>query len=336
MPTPWVPVVLANTRGMSRAEWCQQRHRGIGGSDAPVLCLDGGVYGKTPQDLWAEKRGMPSTTDETPAMRRGQALEDIVARLYQADTGYQVRRVNCILGHPVHPWMIANVDREIRGASEFPGPGILEIKCPGMRGFLRCKREGLPDHYQIQLQHYLAVTGRRWGAFAIFSAEFWELLHFPVQRDDELIALIGAKESAFWRHVENGVPPPPAEGHGGVLIPAIPIEQGDALHMEGDGWRSATENWMEAVSLVAEAERLRDDAASRIQNLMEASGASVAEGAGVRVSWKPQPGRVVFDHKGFAAAHPDLDLSPWTKRGKDSRPFRVVPLKQDDGGEAWT
>ena len=331
----WTPVVLADTKGMSREEWVRHRHRGIGGSDAPVLCLNGGVYGKTPLDLWAEKRGLSPVVEETPAMKRGKALESLVARLYQADTGYQVRRVNCILGHPVHPWMIANVDREVRGAAGFPGPGVLEIKCPGMRGFLRCKREGLPDHYQIQLQHYLAVTGRRWGAFAIFSAEFWELLHFPVQRDDGLIALIEAQEAAFWRHVEDGVPPTTDERPGPTL-PAIPLEDGEAVPMDGDGWRLATENWMEAVSLVGEAERLRDDAASRMQNLMESRGASVAEGAGVRVSWKPQPGRVSFDHKSFAAAHPDLDLSPWTKRGKGSRPFRVVPLKHDEEKEVWT
>ena len=36
------------------------------------------------------------------------------------------------------------------------------------------------------------VTGWKWGSFAIFSAERWELIHFDMVRDNELIEMMGA------------------------------------------------------------------------------------------------------------------------------------------------
>ncbi|WP_374555109.1 YqaJ viral recombinase family protein [Aquitalea pelogenes] len=42
------------------------------------------------------------------------------------DTGRKVRRVNAVLQHPAHRFMLANLDREVRCPDE--GWGILEIK----------------------------------------------------------------------------------------------------------------------------------------------------------------------------------------------------------------
>jgi predicted phage-related endonuclease len=60
----------------------------------------------------------------------GTMLEPIVAAHYTKRTGNKVRRVNAVL-HPKHPWMLANVDREVVGSSEVQ---LLECKTAGIHG----------------------------------------------------------------------------------------------------------------------------------------------------------------------------------------------------------
>jgi predicted phage-related endonuclease len=55
--------------------------------------------------------------DDTSPMFWGTMLEPIVAAHYTKRTGNKVRRVNAVLQHPEHPWMLANVDREVVGSS---------------------------------------------------------------------------------------------------------------------------------------------------------------------------------------------------------------------------
>ncbi len=43
------------------------------------------------------------------------------------------------------------------------GNGVLEIKVPRLRGFVKLEEEGIPVNYQVQVQHYLGVTGLLWG-----------------------------------------------------------------------------------------------------------------------------------------------------------------------------
>jgi len=153
---------------MDRKEWLKERHKGLGGSDSPVVL--GVNPWKKPVDLWAEKRGLIEDDQEpSPAMRRGTALEPIVADMYTQAAGVTTAVEPEILVHPEHPWMLANIDRHILTPPD--NPGVLEIKCPGISRFGKIQRGGLPDYYQVQLQHYLAVTGRKWGAFAVFNAE---------------------------------------------------------------------------------------------------------------------------------------------------------------------
>lgn len=319
-----------STLKMDREQWLRERRRGIGGSDTPVVVLGERHPFRTPRQLWEEKTGCAPDVEETPAMRRGKVLEPVVADLYREVTGRKLRRVNAVLQHPEHDWMLGNVDREIVAARPDDGPGILEIKCPGLRVFAQCRREGIPDYYQLQMQHYLAVTGRKWGAFAVFSAERWDLLHFDVERDDELIELIVERDAAFWELVKNGTPPESAEELTKVDIPPLQTDM-ELVRIESDAWRNAVEEFRMAREILDEAEMLEAAAKERLQNLMSVSNAEVAEGYGLRVFWKEQAGRETFDHKAFAKTHPELveSMRPFYKKSKPSRPFRPYFLKEE-------
>ncbi len=149
--------------------------------------------------LYLNKRGV---TPDYPFYgnkdtERGKGMEDIIAKIYSETTGRKVRRARHTYTHEKYPFMGGHIDRHLTGG------GILEIKCPAQRGFGIIKREGLPDAYILQMQFYLMITRKKWGAFAIFWADGWELLHFDVERDDDLIAKIEEECITFWEFLKD-------------------------------------------------------------------------------------------------------------------------------------
>ena len=318
-----------STIGMSRDTWLEERRRGIGGSDSPVILLGENHPFTTPVELWKEKRGLSGPQSESPAMKRGKALEDLIAREYAEATGRKIRRVNQVLQHPDHPWMLGNIDRLIVGVAG-RDPGVLEIKCPGLKVFLKIKREGIPDYYLIQLQHYLAVSGRKWGAFAVFNAELWELIHFDMDRDDDLIAAIISRGGEFWNLVETGVPPQVGKELTKLDLPKVG-ENDSFLILESDAWKRAVSEYREARDVLAQAKELEEEAKDRIGNIMKLHNATVVEGAGVRVHKIVSKGRETFDHKGFFKVHPELseERMKFVKVGAPSESIRPYFLKEE-------
>lgn len=199
--------VLTDIRNMNRQEWLTARTQGIGGSDAAAIAgLNPWV---SPVQVWLEKTGQIESPDlsDNESVYWGAVLEDVVAREFAQRTGMWVQRRNAILVHPEHEYMIGNVDRLIRperGSGEW---GVLECKTTSEYAKGQWDDEAVPPHYLIQLQHYLAVTGYRYGYLAVLIGGN-KYRHLRVQRDDELIGHLIEIESRFWHdHVVAGIPP---------------------------------------------------------------------------------------------------------------------------------
>jgi putative phage-type endonuclease len=192
-------VKLVSTKEMSREEWLQWRNRGIGSSDAPVAV--GMSRYKSPLELWMEKTGRTIQEDISTkdAVFWGTTLEPIVANVYAEKTGKKVRRVNSVLQHPEHPFMLANLDRIVEGG------GVLEIKTAGLRSQGQWE-DGVPLAYQIQVLHQLAVTGKAWADVAVLIGG-QEFRIYRIDRDEDRIAQLVKLETAFWSHVAKDTAP---------------------------------------------------------------------------------------------------------------------------------
>ncbi|WP_312261284.1 lambda-exonuclease family protein [Candidatus Igneacidithiobacillus taiwanensis] len=190
---------LVSTKTLSREEWLQWRHRGIGSSEAAA------AVGKSPYTsplaLWLEKTGRKAPEDlaSKEAVYWGTLLEPLVAQAYGERTGRKVRQVNAILQHPEHPYLLANLDRIIEGG------GILEIKTAGFRSQGQWE-EGVPEHYRIQVLHQLLVTGKAWAEVAVLIGG-QELRTYRIERDPQVLEELREAEQAFWRHVTEDTPP---------------------------------------------------------------------------------------------------------------------------------
>ena len=304
---------------MLTAEQKEARKSGLGGSDSPVVL--GVSPFKTRQELFREKRGELTELPPTPAMLRGTYMEDIVAKIYFSETGRTLVRRDKALVHKKFPFMRANLDREIL---EGPprGNGVLEIKCPGLKVYGECKRGGLQEYAIVQLQHYLAVTGHKWGSFAVFNAERWELIFFDVDADKGIINIIEVENAKFWQMVVDGKEPP-SEIATKIELPKIGGQ--DCITLETPEWIQAVTDLREAKGLKAEAAAVEDLAKDQIKGLM--GDHQIVEGGGVRIYHTTQKGRKSFDQKGLKAAHPEI-YEQFVKIGDPIRAFRPYFLTE--------
>ena len=194
--------VLANTENMPYEEWLKVRKKGIGGSDASIVC--GINRYRSPVELWMDKTGQMPAQEAGEAAYWGTQLEGIVRAEFSKRTNIFVAETHELLQSEEHPFMLANLD----GVCNVPEyvPCIFEAKTAS--AFKAGKWEdSIPDAYQLQIQHYMAVTDYKAAFIAVLiggNSFKWKC----IERDDELISMLVQLESDFWEHVQNGTPPP--------------------------------------------------------------------------------------------------------------------------------
>jgi putative phage-type endonuclease len=179
---------LVKTNDLSRDEWLEVRKTGIGSSDA-AASVGLNPY-QSQLELWMVKTGRGAAlpqidpNDDSSPMFWGSLLESFVAAHYTKKSGNRVRKINAVLQHPVHTWMLANIDREVIGSLVVQ---ILECKTAGMNG-AKLWRDGVPEYVQLQVHHQLAVTGKQAADVAVLVCGN-EFRTYRIERDtDKLLA----------------------------------------------------------------------------------------------------------------------------------------------------
>lgn len=194
--------ILVSTENLPYADWLEYRRRGIGGSDASVVC--GISRYKSPIELWLDKTGQLPPQEAGEAAYWGTQLEPFVRAEFTKRTGIEVQCVRQLLQSGELPFMLANLD----GICEVPDYGtcIFEAKTASAYKIAEWD-DAIPDEYQLQLQHYMAVTGYKAAYIAVLidgNTFRWKF----VERDEELISMLIDLEADFWRHVQDCTPPP--------------------------------------------------------------------------------------------------------------------------------
>ena len=323
-------------------QWLAERKKGIGGSDAAALLSEG--YG-CPRALFYDKAGVEPDYRHSEATQglfeRGHALEPLIARRFSKDTGLVVRNMPTRVSAE-RPWMRVNVDRMIHSldAGDFAGmgPGYLECKTANEHVFSNMRGEGMPPHYILQVQHGLAVTGWKWGYFAVLEPYTFAFLAFPYKRNEALVNVLLDVEEAFWKQVQAG------------NIPAA-LKDFNDTRCEKCQWRRSCRNAAalpktkkvktvyvpdnsEAADILVGNIKLLsaqvDDAAAQLQTeraklktLMGERTAILVPGQGMKLSFSWQSGRHAWDTKALDAERTDL-ASIYKLRGEPFRQLRVL------------
>ncbi|MBD1300993.1 YqaJ viral recombinase family protein, partial [Pseudomonas aeruginosa] len=198
-----------------------------------------------------------------------------------------------VLQHPDPKldWMLANIDREVIGASDVQ---ILECKTAGINGS-RLWKEGVPVYVQLQVMHQLAVTGKQAADVAVLLGGQHLEIH-RIERDDELIARLIELERDFWGYVQRDTPPPAdgSESAEQALRCLYPEDQGHTLDFTQDRGLSDAFDELQTVRASLELQGKRE--AELKQQLQQAMGdASRALFANGTVSWRKAKDSVVLD-----------------------------------------
>lgn len=224
-------MVLAKitTADMSRDEWLDARRAGIGGSD--VGAIMGFNQYKSAYQVFLEKTGQYHEEIDNEAVYFGNALEDFVAQEFAKRTGKKVRRLNKMLVHPEHDFMLANLDRVVVGER-----AVLECKTASEYVKEAWEGEEIPASYLCQVHHYLAVTGFEKAYIAVLvggNKFIWK----EIERDEEFIQILIEREKDFWKnHVLKDIAPPidGSEATNELIKKMYPQDDGTAIMLTKD------------------------------------------------------------------------------------------------------
>ena len=289
---------IVPTTKISQEQWLEERRKGIGGSDAPVVA--GVSPYKSRLQLYMEKIGeVPIENIENRFTEWGKRLEPIIADAFKEKTGLKIQRVNFILAHKEYPFMIANIDRKIVGV-----PEGLEIKTTSAWNVGRF-RDDIPDDYYIQCLHYLAVTGwDKWHLAVLIGGN--DFRHFVIERDEEAINNLIEIEKDFWlNHVEKRIIPEPDHRDSKILASLYPESDANKIvEFENEEHaKSLVEEYFEYAELEKHYKAKKEEIANKIKALMgEAEIGIVNE---YKIIWRTIT-QSRFDTKTFQKEHPEI------------------------------
>jgi len=128
---------------------------------------------------------------ESAAMARGTALEPIARDWYVMQSGNKVDQVGFVYGDGCK-W----------GCSPdglIGDDGGIEIKCPTLVNYLQhLMIDGVPSHWQVQIQACLWITERAWWDFVLFTdARNVPSVVRRVERNDKVIDALAENVLAF-------------------------------------------------------------------------------------------------------------------------------------------
>ena len=284
-------------------EWLEGRYQGIGGSEAGIIM--GLNPWKSRLELWDEKVNKTRRLDPDAEIRLklGNILEPFIAEQYSKETGRELE-IREQRAHPVYPFIIGNVDREIVDGSDGRGPGILEIKT---KGAFTDWDDDIPMYYRAQIQHYLAIYGYKWGSFGVLDLGRMKLSVTDIDRDDEFISKLIKEEIEFWKLVEQKKNPDIDNSIScqEFLREKYKVSENITIDLidneDATKWALALK---QAKGDIKAAEVLETEAKNRLMVIM--GNAEKAVGGSYSITWKSPKDKEVFNLEKFKMDHPNI------------------------------
>ena len=309
----------------NRSEWLEGRKKGMGGSDV-AACLGLSPW-HTPVELWQEKRGEAAPQEETDAMYWGAKNEPTVANVFAEKTGMNVQVYPYTICDGEGDWMRANLDRiigtegkieailECKTANQFSAALWGDSQLEEIQAGKVVTEHRIPLYYETQVQWYLMLAQVEicYVAVLIGNCDFRV---YEVHRNDEAIAAIKEKVSAFWHeYVLSGKQPEP-------------VDIDDIRHLYKREEGPMVEASEDAATLIGEYRNLKGQI-DLLKKQMDAVATKLGEAIGTNegllldgkkaVTFKAQS-RATFDSKKLKADDPEL----WIKYVGHTEPSRVL------------
>lgn len=298
---------LTNAGQMDRTKY-------LGGSD--VAGILGISPWKTQLDVYLDKvqpRVREYDPDRERLFSRGKRMEPYVIDLLQEETGLQIVRRGQRYIDPELPFVAAEIDAEAETGEN------IEIKTSSpfkSREWGEEQTDEIPVYYTAQAMHGMMVTGAPVCVFGVLiGADDFRV--YRIERDEETIAGIRAKEIEFWQRVMRKDAPEPTtvqdvftlygKNDSGAAIAANEAIEADVLSLK---------NYNEDLKRLGKLATACED---RIKLYMGDAATLTMHGAPV-ATWKAQ-NALRLDQK--ALAREQEQIFEQYKRLSTSRVFRI-------------
>ncbi len=266
------------------------------------------ILGKNPWrtkiDLYNEKVTNYESQEENRVMRRGRLLETLIAYEYnqltniELTTSCQEYKTNTLLKHPNYPWLFGNIDRFVPTHK-----ALAEIKTVSLNKYINIKNDGLPEHWIIQIQHYLNITGFEKAVLLIFCPDKWEFLDEHnngvwIKQNKELIKLMTNEATNFWQnHILKKIPPKSNE-YEASKIDSIKIESSKIKKISSKEWDQLSIEFKNAKESLDDAKKHYEKKETAIKNYLDKNNISIGSGGHIeKISFLPVSPRITWDTK---------------------------------------
>jgi putative phage-type endonuclease len=272
---------LVSTKNIDHNEWLEWRKKGIGGSDVAAIC--GLSRYSSAVTVYLDKIGELPPLEDNPKMKAGRILEPVIADWFAEETGYKVMKQNAIFQHKEYPFMLANIDRWLPGLN-----AGLEIKNTGeysRKDWFDGEEEVIPTEYQLQANHYMAITGaERWFVAVLIGG--WDFQWRVIERSEKLISSLISIEDKFWNeHVLKKVPPAFTARDTDNLNNMYPVSKENTFIDISESYYDLIKHLLDTKEALEKAKVAHEDAKNKVKGLMGES--EVAFWQGERfVTWK--------------------------------------------------
>lgn len=268
---------LVSTINLTKSDWLNYRKKGITGTDI------GAITGMNPYvsavSVYQDKITDEISEYDNESMRQGRDMEEYIAQRFTEATGLKVRKANAIYQNEEHPIMLADFDRLIIGQK-----AGLECKTVSPYSADKWKDGEIPLHYQLQVQHYLAVSGYNcwYIAALIFGKEF---IIRKIERDEELINNLITIEERFWNEyvIPRKMPEPDGSEGCSDIISKMYFKVEPNKEISLCGFKTMLLRREELVNLISKMEKEKTQIEQKIK--MEMQDASYGLADNYRVSW---------------------------------------------------
>jgi putative phage-type endonuclease len=180
-------------------EWHDWRRKGIGASEASAIM--GRCPYSTPYSVFMDKTGRAKAFEGNFATMRGSELEEKIRSRYEL-ISMETMEPACAV-HPKYEILRASLD-----GLRSDGKLILEIKVASAETLEMAKNGVVPDHYMIQIQMQLLVTGADKCHFFVYNEKLGDDALVEVAPNLELQAKIVVSCLEFWEnHILKDIAP---------------------------------------------------------------------------------------------------------------------------------
>lgn len=219
---------------------------------------------QTAADVYWSKVNEVDELKETPAIKAGRLLEDVVLDWFKDETGKRIRK-NQFRVHD-NKIMSANFDALVMENKE----EAVEAKTSGTTGPLNREWWGeagtdqVPEHVIVQCQHQMSIIPTIkvvWVPVYLGGVGF---CMYKVERDDSLIKNLEEVEVNFWKeHVEKKIAPPD-EWLSLETVKRIKRVSGKSVKVEDD----LVVEWLEARKKATEAEKAKKEVQKKLFSII--------------------------------------------------------------------